>query len=120
MPDIMTIGWIIVLISATIGFISGFFLFISFGIIGEIAGMKKAIIFLYLASLFIIAPNALIGIFGLTKYNITNIGWVIVPLLYFIAAILYIISTKTLSKSIKEISEKGIEKIKEEEIGKTR
>ena len=96
------IGWYIGILGILIGITGGFFFFTS---IQHLEGeLKKSIIYLVIASLIYVLFSTIMISFGILSYEITNTGWQIVPVLYFISTLFFVIGSNKLVKLLQDIA----------------
>jgi hypothetical protein len=96
------IGWYIGILGILIGMVGGFFFFKSlFNLEGD---LRKSIIYLVIAALIYVSFSSMMIIFGILKYEITDVWWQVVPILYFISASFFVIGANKLVKLLQNIT----------------
>ena len=106
--EIITIAWGIGLL----GIIAGIFGAIYFTLsLRQMSGnLKKSLMFLVISSLIYVVFSSLMVIYGLLKVEVTDIKWAIIPILFFINAVLYVVGSKKLVDLLYELTKGNIRK----------
>lgn len=92
--------WILGFTAFGLSFIAQILLFLS---IKKAQGsVKLALIFLFIAATFYIAHSTLASLFGFLGYETHHYSWLIVPVLYVVAASTWVMSNSVLTKAAKE------------------
>jgi hypothetical protein len=95
------IGWYIGILGVIVGVVGGiFFLKASAGLK---SGLKRPIIHLVTASLLYVLFSAVMIFFGITQREITDPVWQVIPILYFISTIFFVVGSINLVKVVKLI-----------------
>lgn len=110
MVDSIVFSWGIGVIGAILGIVGGVCYLISLSMMrGEI---KSSMFFLFISSFTWIVYSIIMIFLVFKKMDMTNTIWIIIPLLYTLTSIFFIIGAMKLMKTIKSIQIKDIKKLR--------
>ncbi len=105
MVEGLIVVWGIGLIGTLIGLMGSVYLIISLKTLID-REIKKYFFLIFISSILIISYSTMVIYFRIIKLEITNNLWVLFPLLFFAAAVSWIIATSKLMNLVKAIQEK--------------
>ncbi|HDK42741.1 MAG TPA: hypothetical protein ENG87_05135 [Candidatus Pacearchaeota archaeon] len=110
MVDSVIFSWGLGIIGAILGIVGGVCFLIRLSMMrGEI---KKSLFFLFISNFIWIVYSIIMILLFFKKLDITNTIWIIIPLLYTLTSVFFIIGTLKLMNTIKSIQKVNIKKLR--------